>query len=255
MNKNEFLNFFYEEDKSHILKVYDKITLAEKSGACIFSTEFYSPNIWSKLQELSINIGISFESFGGFIDSERRLIAFFSSELDSFPIKMIKIINKSKFSRLEHKDYLGAMMSLGVKREKLGDLVVKENSCYAAVCEDIYDYVKASLTQIGKSPCDIEEISDLDNIPAPEFKNEIIIATSYRLDCIASAITGLSRTKCLSLISSGKVLVNYVVESQKDRIIFNNYTVTIRGYGKYRILDTVGNSGSGRLKINVNKYI
>lgn len=255
MNKNEFINYFYDEDKALVLKLYDKMLLAEKSKSCIFTNEFYAPNLWSKLQNVAPRFNVLVNSYGGFSDSEKRMVAFYTYELDEYPIKLLHIQNKSRFSTLEHKDYLGALMSLGIRREKLGDLIADKEDCYFSVCEDICEYIETNVNQIGKNPCFVEEVSNFDNVPGPTLRDGVITSTSYRLDCITSALTGLSRTKCLTMISSSKVLLNYMVEDHKDKIVEEGSVVTIRGYGKYKILECVGNSGSGRLKINIKKYV
>lgn len=246
------------EDKNFISNIYDKITLSRKSGKVVFSNEFYTPDVWKKLQELSTKLGINVSSYGVFEESERHMVCFFSNqELNryDYPIKLVKIINKSKFTKLAHKDFLGALMSLGINREKLGDLITEENTCFCAMCEDIYDYVSNRLTSIGKCPCTLVDIVDREEIPKPKLVDQVIIATSYRVDCIVSALSGISRNKCLSLINSGKVLVDYEVVTEKDRLVNMNSVITLRGYGKYKILGTNGNSGSGRLRINMKKYV
>jgi RNA-binding protein YlmH len=257
MNKNDFTNYFYDEDRSLVLKLYDKITLAEKGGSCIFTNEFYAPNLWNKLQEIVSKFNLHMEAYGGFSDSEKRMVAFYTYDIEAFPIRLMKIQNKSKFSSLEHKDYLGAIMSLGIRREKLGDLIVDvdKDCCYFSVSDDIVEFILSNLDQIGKNPCEIEEVFNFDNIPGPKLKDLLIVSTSNRLDCITSSLTGLSRTKALTMIASSKVLLNYIVETKKDKVVLEGSIVTIRGYGKFRVLDCVGSSGSGRLKINVKKYV
>ena len=246
------------DDKNFISNIYDKITLSLKSGKVIFSNEFYTPDVWKKLLELSTKLGINVSSYGVFEESERHMVCFSSNQvLDHYhyPIKLVKIVNKSKFTNLTHKDFLGALMSLGINREKLGDLITEENTCYCAMCEDIFEYVSDKLTSIGKCPCTLIDVVDQEEIPTPKLVDQVIIATSYRVDSIVSAISGISRNKCLSLINSGKVLLNYEVITEKDRLVNMNSVITLRGFGKYRILGTNGNSGSGRLRINMKKYV
>jgi RNA-binding protein YlmH len=254
MEKSEFLNYMMNEDKSMLLKIYDKMLLAERTGQCIFSNEFYPPNLWSKLHNAALKFNIKMDSYGGFEESERRMVAFYTYDLMSFPLKIININNKSKFTTLGHRDYLGALMSLGIKREKMGDLIVSDDSSFIAVCEDVSSYIEDNLISIGRCPCLIEEIFDFENLPKPSFKNIVVISTALRLDCITSALTGLSRSKCMDLVSGGKVLLNYNIEVEKDRLVSENSIVTIRGYGKYRIDSIAGKSSSGRLKLNVRKY-
>jgi RNA-binding protein YlmH len=254
MDKSEFLNYMGNEDKSMLLKIYDKMLLAERTGQCVFLNEFYPPNLWNKLYNTAIRFNIKMASFGGFDESERRMVAFYTYDLMPFPVRIFNIINKSKFTSLEHRDYLGAIMSLGLNREKMGDLVVSDNSSFIAVSEDVSAYIKDSLQNIGKCPCSVEEVFDFEKLPRPNFKNLVVISTSLRLDCIASALTGLSRNKSIDLINGGKVLLNYNVEVEKDRIVNENSILTIRGYGKYRVDGIAGKSSSGRLKLNIRKY-
>lgn len=255
MDKNEFLKCFQNEDSS-ILNLHDKILLAERSGKIICTNEFYTPEVWTKVLQLKSKLGINISTYGVFEEAERRILVFndFENEVN-YPIKVFKIVNKSKFKKLMHKDFLGGLMSLGLKREKLGDLVVKDDVCFGIIFEDMYHYVKNSLNSIGKNPCEIEEVDFSTVLPEPEFRNETVISTALRLDCIISALTGLSRSKSIDLISSKKVLLNYQDKNEKDTVVDMNSTITIRGYGKYRVMNIVGQSGSGRLKINIKKYI
>lgn len=255
MNKDEFFKILMDVDKATVSKIYDKMILALKTGKTMYTTEFYPPNIWGKLLNAKSVITSGIFTNGAFEDAERRIITFSEEEPGYYPIKIIEIRNKSKFSALEHKDYLGALMSLGVKREKMGDLLIDGDKCYGAVYEEVYDYIRANLDSIGKSPCEIREVMDKVEIPKVKFEDKVIISTSYRLDSIVSAVCNLSRNKAVEIIGSGKALVNYTPTFEKDFTVHNGDVLTIRSYGKYRLDETIGNSGSGRLKIIVKKYI
>jgi RNA-binding protein YlmH len=255
MNKEEFLKILVDIDKATASKIYDKMILAQKTGKVMYTTEFYPPNIWGKLSKASASMETKFFTYGVFEDAERRILVFSQEEPVYYPVKLIEIKNKSKFSALEHKDYLGALMSLGVKREKMGDLLIDGDRCYGAVYEEVYEYIKDNLDLIGKSPCVIREIIDEVEIPKVKFEDKVVISTSYRLDSIVGSLCGLSRSKAVEIIGSGKVLVNYTPSLEKDFAVHVDDVLTIRGFGKYRIRETIGNSGSGRLKIIVKKYI
>jgi RNA-binding protein YlmH len=255
MNKEDFLKLLRDVDKAVASKIYDKMILAGKTGKAIFTNEFYPPNIWSKLSNANSVIKLKVFTYGIFEEAERRVIAFSEEEPAYYPVKLIEIKNKSKFSLLEHKDYLGALMSLGVKREKMGDLVLDGDKCYGAVYEEVCEYIEGNLDLIGKSPCSIREIKEIVEIPKAKFEDKVIISTSYRLDSVVSALCGLSRNKAVEIIGSGKVLVNYTSVFEKDYAIHSDDVLTVRGVGKYRFKETIGSSGSGRLKIIVRKYI
>ena len=255
MKKDEFVKYIFNEDEAVVLRLYDKLAIAERSGKTVHTDEFYTPAIWSKVLQLAGVLKVNVLCDGIFEEAERRMISFYSEDYICQPIKILGICNKSKFHNLKHKDYLGAVMSLGIKREKIGDLIVHDTKCYCAVSEDIASYVADNISMIGHCPCEVLEIFDYNGIPAPRFEERVILATSMRADCIVGSISGLSRSKSVELVKAGKVLINYSEVKEKDYEIDTSSTITIRGIGKFKICDVVGNSSSGRLKILVKKFI
>lgn len=255
MKKEDFLKEMQGEEEAVILKLYNKLTLAEKIGKPIYTNEFYTPGIWSKLLKVTSRIQLQARAYGAFEEAERRIISFNSLDQWTMPVKLVSILNKSKFHNLQHKDYLGALMSLGIRREKIGDLIVQDSQCYCAVCEDIVEYLINNLNYIGQCPCQVTEITDLTDLPAYNFQEKQIISTSLRADCIVSSICGLSRSKSVDLLKSGRVLIDYIEVKEKDFEITLPTTITIRGYGKYKVLDVLGNSSKGRLKIRLKKFV
>ena len=171
-----------------------------------------------------------------------------------FPIIIIEIKNKSNFSSLQHKDYLGAIMSLGIERDKLGDLVLIGNYCYIPVIEEISSYIISNLDQIGRSPVEIKIIEDLNKVPSLEFEEIIINVQSLRVDSVVAKLVNASRSKGVELIDSGKVLLNYVKSKDKSQEVKFNDRITIRGTGKFIIGNLVGDTKSGKHKILVKKY-
>lgn len=257
MDKNSFFNSINHEDVNLISNIFNKMQIAEKTNKIIFTNDFLSPIIWNKISNVCENYKIKSFTNGIFKDADRRMLAFSNQdEPIAYPIKLLKISNNSKFSTLDHKDYLGAIMSLGIKREKLGDLIVQDTICYAPVCSDISSYIINNLSSIGNCPCKISEYNcTVHEIPERKFKEKIIIATSLRLDSMVSAICNVSRNKSVGLISSGKILVNYFQCLKKDKIIKCNDTLTIRGYGKIRVSEIVGSTQKDRLKIAIMQYV
>jgi RNA-binding protein YlmH len=249
-------NSISSEDKSLISNLYDKIKLAELTYKPVFTNEFVSPNVWKGIENLQVNFDVNIFSYGIFQDSERRILAFSKDKVYDYPVKIIRIENKSKFIKLEHRDYLGALVGLGIKREKLGDLVIDEGICYAAICEDIFDYLKLNLNKVGNCPCEISLVN-LNNVQQikKNTMDSIVSTTSLRLDCIVSSLCNLSRTKAVLLIQSSKVLVDYCEVLEKDFNVEIDSIITIRGYGKFKISEQTGATQKGRLKLLVKKYI
>jgi len=257
MNKKEFINAI-KYDEMQIAKIFEKLNLCLKTGRTIFTDQFYSPNVWAVIEKMNLNCDM--KSYGIFEESERRIIVFQNSYEENhyidYPIKMIKITNNSKFRELKHQDYLGALMSLGMKREKFGDLLVDGNFCYIAVFDEIIEYLENNLTQIGKNPCKIEIIEESeDKILTYKYEEDVIQVNSLRLDNIISQLINTSRSNSEKLLKNGTVLVDYIEVNQKSNEIKLPSTISIRGYGKYRIEEIIGQTKKGKEKIKIKKFI
>lgn len=256
MDKKAFLNRIRFEDSYILSGIYDKILLCDKINRPVFTNEFYPPSLWEQLLSLKQDLGIKISAYGVFEDAERRIMAFSQEEIEDYPISILEITNKSNFNKLEHKDYLGAIMSIGTKREKFGDLILQKDKCYVPAFEDICNYLQNNLFSIGKNPCDIQILQSLNekNITA-SFVESSIITTSLRADSIVSSICNVSRSKAVDMINQGKVLLNYMEIREKDKMIQKNSVITLRGVGKFKIGETIGTTGGGRIRLLIKKYI
>lgn len=256
MDKKTFLNKMSFVDSKIASNIFDKIILTQKIGKVVYSGELYTPNVYKALMGMSSELELKVYCYGIFEDAQRKIITFSYDDVWYYPVDLIKISTNSKFSKLQHKDYLGAVMALGIKREKLGDLILKNDECYLAVHNEITDYIKMNLTSVGKSICTVN-ILDVNSseIPEYDFQNIIVNVSSLRIDCIVSSLCNISRGKAEELIRRGKVLVDYSEAIKKDKILKDDCVITIRGYGKFKIIEEAGWTGSGRIKIQVKKFI
>ena len=161
--------------------------------------------------------------------------------------------NKGKYM---HKDYLGALMKLGLKREKVGDILVDENGADIIIKEDILKFVLSNLPSLTRfSKAKVEEIS-LEDVRKIESKKEIITITipSMRIDNIVSELARCSRGKANELLATERVLVNYEVIQKSSKEIKPKDIVTIRGKGRFEIKEIKGNTRSGRILLEVGKF-
>ena len=245
---------FGDEDKNEVLNLYEKYKLARDKEIPMFGNSFYTPNIWRWFEKNFINSSCKVESNGVFEDSERRMISFNNVYNTSFPMKLLKIENTSKFNELTHKDFLGGILALGIERNKIGDLLVKDNVCYVPIHEDIESFLIFNIDKIGKSSCKIEILEKYDYLPQFNFKEEVILVSSLRIDGIVSKLANVSRGKAQMMIDQGKVLVDYVKIRDKSYEPKEDERITIRGVGKFILGTIVGSSKSGRLKVSIKKY-
>lgn len=243
------------EDNGIISNIYDKIVLSEKTGKTIFCDYFFAPNIWKNVLDLQEQTGLDVSLYGAFDDAERKMIAFNKDEYISFPVKLIRISNLSHFSKPLHKDYLGSLMALGIKREKMGDLICYDNVCVVPVCEDIHEYIVSNFKSAGNSPCSVSVIdSEEFIIPDTIFDESIMICASTRLDAVVGSLCNISRSSSSEIISRGKVLIDYCECLIKDKKVDENSIITVRGYGKFKVKEQVGFTKGGNLKIKIKKY-
>lgn len=261
ISKKDFLQRFNSDDYGIISNIYDKIMLCNNKGILTYGEYFYPNNIWKILENMSSCLGVKVVSYGVFDEAERRMIAFTSNfeitENDCFSsyINVIKISNNNKFKTLLHKDYLGAVMSIGIKREVMGDFLCNEDSCIFPITSKVNNYVLSNLSYVGNCPCDIKILEGIYDIPEYKFKEYLVNVSSMRTDCIVSSICNISRADALEVIKSGKVLVDYSECREKDKTVKLGAVVTVRGYGKFKLVDEVGFTNSKKTKLRINKYM
>lgn len=257
MDRKKFQNIFAEVDEFLIGAICDDIELCEEIEYPVYSKYFYPPQVCKKLLELNIR-NIEFVTCGLNENCEKSMLAVipknFPKEYLYFPIKYFKIINKSKFKELEHKHYLGTIMSLGIKRELMGDLIVENNFCYGVVTEELFDFFLSNLKEIGRNPVIVEEITKSE-IPELKFQEIIDSISSVRLDILVSVMINSSRNKGLELIECGDVSVNYSIEKEKNRLLKEGDIITIRKKGKFIFEKVIGESKKGKFRILIKKFI
>ncbi len=271
MKKEIFLRQFAKEKEYEASRLYNSFEVAKEYGIISYTEEFYTPDFWKKLTR-TIE-GVHILTSGVFEESDRRQIAFIPDEYIryemggcniqeeilktlEFPCRFLRIETNSRFAEYGHRDFLGSLMGINIKRELMGDLIIDNGIGYIPVSEKIKDIILNELVQIGKIPCTIEEIDIAkERIPEYKYDDKIIAVPSRRLDSIVSAITNLSRTKVVDPIEKGKVLVDYLEEKDKSKNIEIGSLITIRGYGKFKLFSDRGETRKGKERLLIRKYI
>lgn len=235
-------------------KVDNYIKLCQKIDNIVFSKEFYP---LSQINNISHkNVILKFKGVNS--DSEKKMIAFIPKYLSdfelNFPVKYFKIEKKSKFISLEHKHYLGNILSLGIKREILGDLIVRDGVCYGIIVEEMFEFLKDNLSRINSSPVEVQEITE-NEIPESEFEIINILVSSMRLDSFVAEITNLSRNLAAEYVMLGNVQVNYGIKKEKDTKLNIGDVVIIKKYGKFIIFEDNGLSKKEKYKVIIKKFI
>ena len=195
-----------------------------------------------------------FDTYGGFEGAERVISAFLVNEDNKdYPIKCLKVTGRD-IDKLTHRDFLGALMGLGIKRETIGDIITGKES-YIFVKEEIADYILYNLSKIGNKGVKLEET--LTDHIKKEQRFEIISTTveSLRLDLIISRTFNIRRADAASLISQGKVAVSGRYGMGSDYKVKENDKISVKGKGKAVFFEECGLSKKGKIIISIKKYI
>ena len=174
----------------------------------------------------------------------------------AFPISVIKFTSRHAVKELSHRDYLGSLLSLGIDRNKTGDILVNGNEAYAFISRDIAEYVKSGISKIGRQGVDAE-IFDAGDVEIPERKYQTIgaVCASTRADAVIAAALGISRGQSARLIENGKVKINHREVSETSRTVKVNDMISARGFGRFILHEIGGETRSGRLHIILKKFI
>lgn len=266
MNKQEILNKYKkEEERLLVAKALDKLEFAETKNK-ITNTDFLDMHQKNLLQKLANSIKCdNYLFFGGSKEPERTVLIFYPNKFDKKIVErnynnimgVVEILLPNDLKgRYTHRDYLGGLMKLGIKREKIGDIVVFDEGANIIVLNEIIDFVKenvSSLTRFGKATVRIKKIEELhlQEINTEEIQ---IIVSSLRVDNIVSELARTSRTKAEEVISSGRVFVNFENVMKESKILKEEDIITIRGKGRFRIIEILGNTKKGRFIVKVEKY-
>ena len=239
------------------------IELSRKSdnGYFLFS-DFLGLSEQSVFNEAKLKFGRGrYTVFGGAEGCERVMIRFGDPEElgyeEPFPIKIILVEPKApKFAdKLTHRDFLGAILNLGIERKAIGDIVIIDNSGYVFVKDDMADYVASSLERIKRTDV---KASVTDSLPDTElFKTErrSIQLTSERIDAAISKIYSISRDESLSLFKKRLVFVSGRVCENNSYTPKENDVISVRGYGRFIYRSPVSTSRKGKLNVEVDVYV
>lgn len=252
MDKNSFMKAFPDENPYKMAKLYEFLERARMAGYPMATDEFYTPNVWSRVSSMKEFRDITVL---GAEYLERRVFVTGLERMEN-PLCIAKVENLDPMHSLKHKDYLGSLMSLGMNRERFGDILVRGNAGYIVIFRESYGFITENLHTIGRCGIDISllEYEEALAFLEPTLTMETGIISSLRLDAVVALIARTSRSKALDALSGGSVLLNYNVVRDKAKEIREGDTLTIRGTGKFRIGSIVGTTQKGNLRFEFYKF-
>lgn len=245
------------DDKTFLTRMCDKADKAVLSGINMY-TRFLAPRELNMITQRFEKFA-DVEVFGGYDNAERALVRFydrsFCYEEVHWPISVLKITS-SGGAVFGHRDYLGSLLGLGIKREMLGDIVIC-NDCAAVFCHsDIEDFIIFNFTKVGRMSvrCELCNIDEFD-LPARTFKEKSVTVSSLRLDCVVSAATNLSRSSATEAVRRGAVTHNYEAAQSSSKVVANEDVISVRGFGKFVVECSGELTKKGRYHVTIKQYI
>ncbi len=267
MNKQQILSDYKkQEDKILLAQILDKIEFSiqrEKLEYTDFLDMYQISLVKSFMKKVEFE---NYILFGGFDNAERNILIIYPEKYNmnmvqknySKILKAIRIkLSDEEKGKYTHRNYLGGIVKLGIKREKVGDILVSEEGADILVKEETAQTLKqelATLTRFENAKLEIIELADLreQQIKVEEIK---IIVPSLRLDNFVSDLAKTSRSKAVQIIDSERVFINGQNETKSSKQVKQGDIITIRGKGRFIVKEFSGTTRSGRSVVTIEKYI
>lgn len=222
-------------------------------------TDFLDPReqeIVSSVIGENAEVKVSF--LGGVHETERKRALlypdYFVPSQEDFHLSLFEIQYASKFITLSHRQVLGSLMSLGLKRSKFGDIRFYQDSVQIICADEISDYLNMNFNEVGRSKINLKQKSLNELIPHEDEIQELITTvSSLRLDVVGAAIYNISRQKIQPLITNELVKVNWKVVDSTSFECQEGDTISIRGYGRSKLASIEGKTKKDRFRIIVEK--
>ncbi len=192
---------------------------------------------------------------GGYEGARKKKIIFLYDEEDDYRdiVCLVSDIDQ-RFREINHRDILGALMSLQIDRGSFGDFWIENNKIYLYSSNDMAKFIIDNLKRINQLSVQFE-ISDINHIQEFKYKDIQIIVSNNRIDAIVAAITHLSRSKAKEMISSSLVQINHRVVEEAEELCHNYNIISIRGYGRFVYVGIQKENKRGRKSILLKQCI
>ena len=247
-----------EHQQQNLKRFSELAERARQSGYYTYSS-FHSGETASLAFEVASESEMKI--WGGMENSERVIVRFGNPEDlsydEDFPIRVLLIEPKqAKFAEtLTHRDFLGAILNLGIERDMVGDILVQNNSAYCFVLEKVADVFCRDLDRVKHTAVNCKLVEDVPENYLPKRKEENITVTSPRLDAILAKVYHLSRTDAKALFDMEKVTLNGQICHNPETILKENSIVSVRGYGKLEYHGEERTTKKGKTGITIWRYI
>ncbi len=246
------------EEKLLIAKAEDALRLSEKHY-CSKTLGFLNPHqrvLIQKHVKKPAQMEMVFD--GGFPEAERTLLVCYPEFCQPAQEEYLALLECTgrDIAGLNHRDYLGSLMGLGITRENIGDILVGEEKTYLYLKPEIAEYVIQNLTKIGRHGIRLRECSVTEaELPQRPVKEITGTVATLRLDAVLAVGTGLARGKAAELIQGGQVAVNWETVQEGSVAVKEGDVFSVRGFGRMKLLTVGGTTRKGRIAITMIRYV
>lgn len=254
-----------EEERYFVSRLFDKIRLVLKHYQVVV-TDFIDPHLQDLAQEILDDYpDINWDCFGGNITAERKRVVLGPDyqELSLGDARVTLIEGRGDWATerintagtITHRDYLGAFIGTGIRREKIGDIWVTASGCVIAVAEEIESYLVQQPVRVKGVPLFLQRM-EIEAFHPPVEEGKLIVTTvsSLRLDAVAAAGFSCSRSRIVRDISAGKIRVNWQEMQRLDYQLHPGDVLSARGRGRVVLEEIAGLTKKGRVKITLKRF-
>lgn len=249
-----------EKDEFFLKRIRELADISYQRDIVTFS-DFLTLNEQNMINSrISHRPGVVMEAFGGYEHAERQMVAFHSDALVfpwEYPIDCLKMEPKAaKFSeKLTHRDYLGALLNLGVDRSVIGDILVREDAAWFFCLRKISGFFLENLCRVRHTTILVTKVENPRELPKPNLEPVKGTCASVRLDALIALAFRESRSSMVSCIEGGLVFVNGKLITSNGYEPKEGDIVSVRGKGRFRYEGISGRTKKGRLSVCVMRYV
>ncbi len=232
------------------------LELAERAEewCCAQFSEFLNMEEQSALALLKLKT--PHRLWGGYENAERCIAVFGEAENSELPLAIIKAepLNRKFADALSHRDFLGSLMGLGIRREVIGDIVISENVAYIFCLSSIAEYIMRSLGKVKHTSVKCSCVDALPENAQAKPQEQSVIVASERLDVLIAAVCKLSRNQVKELFGSRRIFVNSALCENFSFLPKEGDVISVRGFGRFVYCGVQGKTKKGRLAVDILLY-
>ncbi|MBD8068373.1 RNA-binding protein [Bacillus sp. PS06] len=198
------------------------------------------------------------KAFGGSPTSERKRVLIYPSYLtpteEDFQLSLYQLVYPSKFVTIEHRQILGSLMSIGLKRSKYGDILIVDDLIQIIVSKEVDTFIELNLQSIGRATVSLKKrpLSEIIQ-QKEEWAEQVLSLSSLRLDVVISSAFQISRQKAQSIIQNGQAKLNWKIVENTAFECKEGDIISVRGFGRLKLISNEGKSKKDKFRFTVGK--